>query len=219
MPPSPTSAAPPLLLYGASGFGREVAWLAETATVAREVSAFIDDAASGSSARNGIPVLDLASAAARFPGAEFIAAVGDPALRERLAGKAIAAGLVPTTLVAGNVAMSRWVTIGAGTVICAGSILTTNITLGAHCQVNLDCTIGHDVVLDDYATLAPGVHVSGCVHIGRGAYVGTGASIINGLPNEPMVIGAGATVGAGAVVTRSVAPGVTVVGVPARARG
>jgi acetyltransferase-like isoleucine patch superfamily enzyme len=104
-------------------------------------------------------------------------------------------------------------------VICAGTILTTNITLGDHVQINLDCTIGHDVELEEYATLAPGVHVSGCVRIGSGAYVGTGAVIINGDQEQPLTIGTGAVIGAGACVTRSVEPGTTVVGVPAKPMG
>jgi acetyltransferase-like isoleucine patch superfamily enzyme len=47
----------------------------------------------------------------------------------------------------------------------------------------------------------------------RGASIGSGAVIVGGL-----TIGAGALVGAGAVVTRDVAPGEVVVGVPARVR-
>jgi len=82
--------------------------------------------------------------------------------------------------------------------------------------VNLDCTIGHDVVIGDYATLAPGVHISGWVRLERASYLGTGATIINGLEAQPLVIGEGAVVGAGACVTKSVLPGTTVVGVPAR---
>jgi UDP-2-acetamido-3-amino-2,3-dideoxy-glucuronate N-acetyltransferase len=46
-----------------------------------------------------------------------------------------------------------------------------------------------------------------------GASIGSGAVILGGVE-----IGAGALVGAGAVVTRDVAPGETVAGVPARAR-
>jgi acetyltransferase-like isoleucine patch superfamily enzyme len=46
-----------------------------------------------------------------------------------------------------------------------------------------------------------------------GASIGTGAVILGGV-----TIGAGALVGAGAVVTRDVAPGATVAGVPARAK-
>ena len=48
-------------------------------------------------------------------------------------------------------------------------------------------------------------------HVGRGASIGSGATIMCGL-----TIGEGALVGAGAVVTRDVAPGTTVAGVPAR---
>jgi UDP-2-acetamido-3-amino-2,3-dideoxy-glucuronate N-acetyltransferase len=47
--------------------------------------------------------------------------------------------------------------------------------------------------------------------VGRGAALGSGAVIMGGIR-----IGAGALIGAGAVVTRDVAPGVTVAGVPAR---
>lgn len=52
--------------------------------------------------------------------------------------------------------------------------------------------------------------------IGDGAYIGTGAVIKQGTPDRPLRIGAGAVVGMGAVVTRDVAPGMTVVGNPAR---
>jgi acetyltransferase-like isoleucine patch superfamily enzyme len=73
--------------------------------------------------------------------------------------------------------------------------------------------------MDDYATLAAGVMVSGRVRIGAGAYIGTNASIINGEADAPLVIGEDAVVGASACVTRSVAAGTTVVGVPAKPRG
>jgi acetyltransferase-like isoleucine patch superfamily enzyme len=82
--------------------------------------------------------------------------------------------------------------------------------------VHVHCAIGHDVTLDAFSTLLPGVRVAGCVRIGRRAYVGTGATIINGTPDAPLVVGEDAIIGAGACVTRSVEPGVTVVGVPAR---
>ncbi len=127
-----------------------------------------------------------------------------------------AAGLGAATLIHPRVERSQWIEVGAGTVICAGNILTVNIKIGRHTQINLDCTIGHDVVMGEYTTLAPGVHVSGWVHFGRRVYVGTGAVIINGTEKAPVVIGDDAVIGAGAVVTKSVAAGSTVVGVPAR---
>jgi sugar O-acyltransferase (sialic acid O-acetyltransferase NeuD family) len=193
-----------------------VAWLIDSCPGFRS-SCFVDDnEAHQGQVLNGYPVLSLATARERFPGARVVGAIGSPRAREVVMGKAAAAGFTPATIIHPRVEMSRWVTVGEGTVICAGSILTTNIELGRHVQINIDCTVGHDAMLDDYATLAPGVHISGSVRLGKRSYVGTGAVVINGTPEKPLIIGDGAVVGAGACVTKSVDPGATVVGVPAK---
>jgi sugar O-acyltransferase (sialic acid O-acetyltransferase NeuD family) len=182
-----------------------------------EVVSFIDDnEALHGAVINGIPVMGLKDVCKRFPQAKVVAAVGAPKTRQILVEKASAAGLGFVTIIHPKVEHSRWVEIGVGTVICAGTILTTNIVLGQHVQINLDCTISHDVIMGDYATLAPGVHVSGCVHLGQRVYIGTGAVIINGTPDEPLTIGDDVVIGAAACVIRSVPPGLTVVGVPAK---
>jgi sugar O-acyltransferase (sialic acid O-acetyltransferase NeuD family) len=213
----------PILIYGAGGFAREVAWLAEQCVAAGQPIApvgFVDDAVAGTGQTlNELPVVSLRDAVARWPGAGVVVAIGDPTVRRRLTEQARAASLDCVSLIHPRVERSRWVDVGAGSVICAGTILTTNIRVGAGVQINLDCTIGHDVVLEDYATLAPGVHVSGWVRIREGAYIGTGAALINGTAAAPLVIGTGAVVGAGACVTRDVAAGTTVMGVPAKPRG
>ena len=209
-----------IAIYGGGGFAREVAWLAQSCITEQEqweVMCLIEDneAAHGATL-NGIPVMGLVEASTRFPEASVVGGVGSPHTRQHVMEKAAAAGFPFATVVHPNVELSAWIEIGAGTVICAGNILTTNISIGRHVQINLDCTVGHDVILDDYATLAPGVHVSGCVHIGKRAYVGTGAVIVNGTAEQPIIIGEDAIIGAGACVTKSVPPGLTVVGVPAR---
>jgi len=208
----------PIAVYGGGGFAREVAWLAEAC--GHTVVCFIDDDASKvGRTLNDIRVMSIDQAAAAFKDAHVAVAIGSPKTRETVTRRAEQRGFGIATLVHPRVERSRWVTLGAGAVVCAGSILTTNITLGEHVQINLDCTIGHDVRMGDFATLAPGVHVSGWVALGRRAYVGTGASIINGTEDRPLVIGDDAVVGAGACVTKSVDPGVTVVGVPAKPLG
>ncbi|MEZ0002710.1 acetyltransferase-like isoleucine patch superfamily enzyme [Sinorhizobium fredii] len=58
---------------------------------------------------------------------------------------------------------------------------------------------------------APGWRSPGPVTIGKDVWIGGGAIILAGV-----TIGDGAIVGAGAVVAKGVAPGVTVVGNPAR---
>ena len=208
-----------IAVYGAGGFGREVAWLTQSAVIDGEVPEVVcfidDDMAICGKILNEIEVLPLSEAKQRYPYACVVSGIGVPKIRKVTMEKAYAAGFGFATLIHPRTEMSRWIEIGEGTVICAGNILTTNIRLGKHVQINLDCTVGHDVIMDDYATLAPGVHVSGCVHIGKRAYIGTGAVIINGTQDKPIVIGDDVIVGAGACVTKSVSYG-TWVGVPAK---
>ena len=211
-----------LLIFGAGGFGREVASWADRAEWhgrGFEVVAFIDDNVPAAEL-NGRRVLTLDQAAARHPGASVIATVGDPRLRERLIGKALEAGLVASApLLHPNVEYDHeYVSFQEGAVVCAGSILTVNVVVEAHAQINLDCTVGHDAVIGAYATLSPGVHISGNVTLEPYTFIGTGAATVNGHPGRPLTIAAGAVVGAGAVVTKDIAAGVTVTGVPARAR-
>jgi sugar O-acyltransferase (sialic acid O-acetyltransferase NeuD family) len=206
-----------LYIYGAGGFGREVAWLASAVFGSEdqvEVCFVVDEPRYLTSPVNGIPVRLLSDVRAS-EGAGFVVAVGDAATRRSAAMKCQAAGLRPVSLVHPRTERSPYVDFGVGVVICAGVIITTNVTIGSYCHINLDCTVGHDAWLGDFVTVAPGVHISGNVHIEEMAYVGTGATIINGTPAEPLVIGAGAVVAAGACVTKSVEPGSMVAGVPA----
>jgi sugar O-acyltransferase (sialic acid O-acetyltransferase NeuD family) len=209
-----------IAIYGAGGFARELAWLAESCNQSGEryrVACFIDDKSVGQDrTMNGIPVLGLEDCGTMFPDARVLGGVGKPATRELLMNRASRLGMRTLSLVHPRVERSGLVEVGEGTVICAGSILTTNIKLGRHVQVNLSCTIGHDVNVGDFTTLSPGVHVSGRVRLGKRVFIGTGAVIVNGTEENPLVIGDDAVVGAGACVTGSVAAGLTVVGVPAR---
>lgn len=210
-----------IIIYGAGGFARELAWLIEEtnefSVTTRKVVCFVDDDMRRSGERvNGIEILTFAQACAKYPGAGYLIGIGSPAIRKNLSFRAEAAGLRGLSIIHPNVRISKFVDVGIGTIICAGAILTTNIRLGHQVQINLDCTIGHDVVVEDFVTLAPGVHVSGRVYIEQGVYIGTGAVIINGLESKPLKIGAGSIVGAGASVIRDVEPDTTVVGVPAK---
>ena len=108
------------------------------------------------------------------------------------------------------------VTIGEGALLCPFVTLTSNIRIGRYFHANIYSYVAHDCVIGDFVTFAPAVKCNGNVVIEDHAYIGTGAVIKQGKPGEPLVIGRGAIIGMGAVVTKSVAPGMTVVGNPAR---
>lgn len=204
-----------LLIFGAGGHGREVAWLARQVWgESLGVEFVVDRPEYLVNEVSGIPVRLLADCIA-MPGTRYIVALGDPNHRRRAADACESLGLRAALIAHPRVESSDSVTFGGGSVVCAGSILTVDIDVGEHVHINVGCTVSHDVIIGDFSTLSPGVHVSGNVRIGEGVFIGTGASIINGRMDVPLLIGDGAVVAAGACVTRSVEPGAMVAGVPA----
>lgn len=105
------------------------------------------------------------------------------------------------------------VRLSEGSAVFGQVWVSPNVNLGRHVLVSYGCTIGHDTVVGDYSSIMPGTRLAGDVSVGDGVTIGTGATVLEGLN-----IGDRAIVGAGAVVTTDVAPGSTVVGIPARPR-
>lgn len=206
-----------LVIYGSGGFGREVAWLAESLTDTLRLCCFVDDdPARQGLVINDLPVLSFEQALEAHPDAVFTCAISNPHVREKLAARIQAAGRAFASLIHPGVAYSRWVTFGDGCIVCVGSSLTTNIRLGKQIQINPGCTVGHDVIMGDCCTLLPGARISGAVQMGKRVTVGAGAVILNGSPDAPILIGDDVVIGASACVTGPVEAGNTVVGIPAR---
>lgn len=142
---------------------------------------------------------------------QAVCAIGAPEVRRRIVKQARALGIRFCTVIHPTAVLSRWVTIGEGTIITPGVVMTQRIQIGAHVYLNLSCTIGHDSVIEDYVNVQPGAHVSGNVHLGEGCVIGVGANII-----EKKTVGAWSIVGAGSTIIQDVPPNTTVVGSPGR---
>ena len=206
-----------LIIIGAGGLGREVAWLVERInhqSPTWNLLGFVDDNPNlHHTIVNGHPVLGGCETLAAYPDAYAVCAVGAPKVRRRIIEriKTISPSRKYATLIDPTVEKSDTVTIGEGCIVCAHCILTVNIRIGDHVIVNLDCKIGHDAVVDDFATVHPSVNISGDVHVGEGAELGTGTRII-----QRTAIGRNAVVGIGSVVVNDIPGDCVAVGCPAR---
>jgi sugar O-acyltransferase (sialic acid O-acetyltransferase NeuD family) len=197
-----------LVIVGAGAFGRE------TFDVVLELGdpdpsdvVFADDDLAGTTVR-GRPTRPLDDLE---PGSEMVLAMADPAARQRLAVQLAERGLQPRALVDPRAIVGPETRIGAGCVILGGAYVSSCCWLGDHVQVSYNATVGHDALVDDCATVFPGANVGGLVRLEIGATVGANAAVL-----QQRRVGRGAFVGAGAVVTRDVADGRVVTGVPAR---
>lgn len=204
-----------LAIFGAGGHAREVAFIAERCGIAPEAMAFVvEQAYLKETTINGIEVHAIESG--HCDDWPFVAAVGDPILKERAVRLCASRGMSAVTLCDPGIHLHRTVVLGEGCILFPGALLTVNVLLGRHVHVNVNATLSHDCCVGDYSIFSPGSHVAGHVRVGSHVFVGIGASIVNGHRHTPLTIGDGAFVAAGACVTGPVADGVRVMGVPAR---
>ena len=211
-----------IVVIGAGGMAREIAWMIAELNRHGENYKFVGYVVSDLSVLNARDSRDrvlgdyewLSRNPAQLDAVTI--GVGSPGLRLKIAEevKRILPDVTWPPLVHPNAAFDKEsAAIAEGAQVCVGFTGTVNLTLGRFALCNFGCTVGHESTIGEGSVINPGANISGGVRIGKGVLVGTGAQVL-----QYLTVGDGAVVGAGAVVTRDVAAGTTVVGIPARPR-
>ncbi|WP_029935169.1 acetyltransferase [Thiomicrospira pelophila] len=197
-----------LIIIGASGFGKEVLWLAQRLGLV--VKGFLDDTPEKQGAIiMGVPVIGKVSDYKNYLECDFVIGVGSPNGRRTIFEKL--GGSVEFTTLIDPSAIIDASFVGTGSIICAGVIATVDVQIGKHSIVNLNTTLGHDVKVGDFVTIAPNCSISGNITIGDGVNVGTGATLV-----EKITIGEDSILGMGSVLSKDLESNKFAVGNPAR---
>lgn len=200
-----------LAIYGAGGLGREVFELAKQINAMQsrwQGFCFIDDL----NANRQLKSHDVLPLSFISPSDyEVIIAVGEPALRKRLAEKAKSAGFNLVTLIHPNTYISSDAKIGAGTVICYGTFISCDTVIGDNVYLQPNTSLGHDCQIGDHCVISSYANLAGHCVVGDLTFLG-----MNAVVRETTAIGAETIISMGSAVFNDITSGVIAMGNPAR---
>jgi len=201
-----------LLIWGAGGHGKVAADTACAIGGYCEI-AFLDDDPSRHGDRVlGFPVMGASSEIIGMRlGWELFIAIGENRLRAEACRYAVSLGFRLATLSHPLAEVSRFASVGSGTLVMARVVINAGACIGTNCIVNTGAIVEHDCVVENHVHVSPAVCIGGGVQIGEGSHLGIGAIVLPGVR-----IGARTVVGAGCVVRSDLPSDVVAVGVPAR---
>lgn len=205
-----------MLVVGARGFATELLEILHQLDLLENL-VFYDDVNDDAPAHlyGRFPVLTSLSQVGHYfmhEDSKFCIGVGGPHNRLKLTMRFTKLGGSVQSIISPTARVGHFGTdIGSGTIVLTNVIITNSVSIGNGVLVNKSSIISHDASVGDFAQISPGVMIAGRSIVGRLADLGMGSIVLPGIE-----VGDGAVVGAGAVVTSNVAPGSTVVGVPAK---
>lgn len=194
-----------LMIIGAGGHGSVIADIAENNGYTEIL--FLDDNPNRTSCA-GFPVVGRIADANRFGNSDFIVAIGNPVVRERIINTLADCRLV--TLIHPAAVIGRLVTIGRGTVIMAGAVINPETSVGEGCIINTCSSVDHNSMIADYVHISIGAHLGGTVTVGKSTWIGAGVTVSNNI-----TICGSCMIGAGTVVVNDIMKSGTYIGVPA----
>lgn len=209
-----------IAIFGAGGFGREVACLIQQINECIDlpeerwnlVGFFADNGEIGTKNEYGA-LLGGREELNRWPTPlGLVIAIGRPAAIKAVAESINNPNVYFPNLVAPDVTFydANRVRMGKGNIVCSHCLVSCEVNIGNFNIFNDYTTIGHDATIGNYNALMPAVRVSGAVSMGDCNYCGVNSVILQGI-----TIGNDTTLGAGSLIFRKTKNGHTYIGNPA----
>ncbi len=174
-----------IAIYGAGGFGREVACLLRR--INHEVSqqwnliGFFDDGvAPGTKNEYGKVLGNIDVLNSRDKPLAVVFAIGSPKVVELLYSKVTNDKIeFPNIIAPDTLFLDRDnVRMGKGNVICSRCLISCNIEIGDFNMLNGYITVGHDSVIGNFNSVMPATKISGGVRLGNRNFFGVNSVIL-----------------------------------------
>lgn len=114
--------------------------------------------------------------------ADFVITVGhikSNAVRHLIAERIKKSGGKLATIIASDAIVSKYATIGEGTVILHKCVVNADAKIGKNCIINTMANIEHEVEIGDFCHVSTGVMVNGMTKVGNDTFIGSGSVLYN----------------------------------------
>lgn len=209
-----------IAIYGAGGFGREVACLIRLINESLDEPrwnqiGFFDDnkGIKGTTNEYGKVLGGMETLNAWKTPLDIAIAVGNPQVVKKIA-EGVNNSLVDfPNIIAPSVTWldKRNVRMGKGNLLCSGCLVSCNIEIGNFNVFNGCIPIGHDTRIGNYNVIMPSCNISGGITMGDCNFMGVKSAVL-----QYLKIGNNTRIGAGAVVMRNTKDGYLYIGIPAQ---
>jgi sugar O-acyltransferase (sialic acid O-acetyltransferase NeuD family) len=206
-----------LAIYGAGGFGREIACLVNSINQVQmqwELTGFIDDGLPVGHSNKFGKVLGNVDYLNNYPNEiAVVISVASPEILQKLTEKITNQKVSYPNLIAPDVKFHDpdSFSMGKGNVLFSGSRFSCNVSIGSFNLFNSLSSLGHDVKLGNFNSVGPAVRISGDAIVGNNNFFGVQSIILQGVR-----IGNNTRIGAASVVIRHTADHCLYFGNPAK---
>ena len=207
-----------IAIYGAGGFGREVACLINLINGSLgqpewNIIGFFDDGKEvGFKTEYGEVLGNIDVLNSWDKSLDIAIAIGNPLIIKKITGSINNPNIGFPNIVAPTVTFldKNNVQFGRGNIICTGCMISCNVTVGNFNLFNGHIPVGHDCVIGNFNVIMPSVNISGGVEIGDCNFFGVQSAVL-----QCLRIGSNVRIGANSVMMRDAKDGFLYMGNPA----
>ena len=99
-----------------------------------------------------------------------------PLLRMRLFELAEKSGFILPSIVSPRAYVSKYTTVGKGTIIMHDALINANAQIGENCIINSKTLIEHDCVISNHCHISTNTTINGGVVVKSGCFIGSGVT-------------------------------------------